>query len=59
VVGHTYSNQVDSIGVSISYTYQMTTPLASVLRLVGGGGATSLSMADTTVMQLNPAQVTL
>jgi hypothetical protein len=58
VVGHTYSNDVDSIGVSISYTYQMTTPLSSALRLVGGAGASSLVMNDATVMQLNPTNVT-
>lgn len=58
VVGHTYPNQVDSIGVSITYTYQMTTPLASVLRLVGGGGAASLTMTDASVMQFNPTHLT-
>jgi len=58
VVGHTYASAVDSIGVSISYTYQMTTPLASALRLVGGGGASSLAMTDVTVMQFNPTDVT-
>lgn len=58
VVGHTYSNAVDSIGVSISYTYQMTTPLASALGLVGGASASSLAMTDATVMQLNPTNVT-
>lgn len=57
-VGRTYPNSVDSIGVSITYTYQMTTPLFSVLRLVGGAGATSLVMTDVTVMQLNPTNVT-
>lgn len=58
VIGHTYANSVDSIGVSISYTYQMTTPLASALRLVGGGGSSTLAMTDATVMQLNPTSVT-
>ena len=57
-VGHTYANSVDSIGVSITYTYQMTTPLMSTLRLVGGPGASSLVMTDVTVMQLNPTNVT-
>jgi hypothetical protein len=57
VVGHTYTNAVDSIGVSISYTYVMTTPLASALRLVGGASASSLAMSDATVMQLNPTDV--
>jgi hypothetical protein len=58
VVGHTYASSVDSIGVSISYTYQMNTPLSSALRLIGGAGATSLALTDVTVMQLNPTSVT-
>jgi TadE-like protein len=58
VVGHTYANAVDSIGVSISYTYVMTTPLASALQLVGGASASSFAMTDATVMQLNPTDVT-
>ncbi len=48
VVGHTYANQVDSIGVSISYTYTTTTPV----------GASSIPMTDVTVMQFNPTNVT-
>ena len=50
IVGHTASltpAQVDSIGVSISYTYKMVTPVI---------GAT-LSMTDQTVMQFNPTRV--
>ena len=58
VVGHTYASSVDSIGVSISYTYQMNTPLSSALRLIGGAGASSLALTDVTVMQLNPTSVT-
>lgn len=58
VIGHTYANAVNSIGVSISYTYQMTSPLASVLRFFGGSGASTLAMSDATVMQLNPTDVT-
>ena len=58
VEGHTYASSVDSIGVSISYTYQMTTPLASALRLIGGAGASTLALGDDTVMQLNPTSVT-
>ena len=44
----------DSIGVSLTYTYAMTTPLSGV-RFVGGPGATSLTMTDKTVMALNPS----
>jgi hypothetical protein len=45
----------DSIGVSLTYTYQMSTPLAGLLRFVGGPGAGSLTMTDRTVMALNPS----
>lgn len=46
----------DSIGVSISYTYQWVTPLGSLLRFLGGAGAGSTPIADRTVMALNPNQ---
>jgi hypothetical protein len=42
---------VDSIGVSITYSYQFVTPLASLMRMAGGG---TLPMSDRTVMALNP-----
>lgn len=45
------SDPVDSIGVSISYTYDFVTPLASLMHLVGAG---KLDMTDRTVMALNP-----
>jgi hypothetical protein len=44
----------DSIGVSLDYTYRMVTPLSGLLRFFGGPGASSLAMADGTVMALNP-----
>jgi len=45
----------DSIGVSISYTYYLTTPLGDLLRLIGGGaGLGQLQMSDSTVMQFEP-----
>ena len=44
----------DSIGVSLAYTYHMATPLAALLAMVGGPGATTLPMTDQTVMALNP-----
>ena len=50
VLGHTASFspvQIDSIGVSISYTYKMVTPVIG----------TSLPMTDQTVMQFNPTSV--
>jgi Flp pilus assembly protein TadG len=44
----------DSIGVSLSYTYNMTSPMGSIMRFFGGPGAAALPMADRTVMALNP-----
>ncbi len=44
----------DSIGVRITYTYNFSTPLGNVLRLVGGSGSGSLQINDKTVMALNP-----
>jgi hypothetical protein len=45
------SDPVDSLGVSITYDYQFATPLASLMKIVGGG---TLHMSDRTVMALNP-----
>jgi Flp pilus assembly protein TadG len=45
----------DSIGVSLTYNYSMVTPLSAVARFFGGGASTGIiSMADRTVMSLNP-----
>lgn len=44
----------DHLGVSISYTYQFHSALGSILRFFGGSGASSLPMADRTVMDLEP-----
>lgn len=44
----------DSIAVSIDYQYQLKTPLASLIGLLGGSQASSLHIVDTTVMALNP-----
>jgi Flp pilus assembly protein TadG len=44
----------DTIGVSITYTYQFRSPLAGILRFFGGSGAASLQMTDKTVMTLQP-----
>jgi len=48
------SPNIDSIGVSIVYTYQFQTPLATILGFFGGG-TPSLEVTDKTVMDLNPA----
>ncbi len=45
------SDRVDSMGVSITYKYNFITPLASLMRIVGGG---SIPMTDRTVMAMNP-----
>ena len=53
-VGNTSPSVVDSLGISISYTYKLTTPLAGALKLIGGSQASSIAMTDDTVMQFNP-----
>jgi len=45
---------VDSIGVSLTYTYSLQTPLGNVLRFFGGSGWSSITVSDRTVMALNP-----
>ncbi len=45
------SDRVDSMGVSITYTYDMVTPLGSLMGIVGNA---QLDMSDRTVMSLNP-----
>jgi hypothetical protein len=49
------SPTIDSVGISLTYTYQFQTPLAAVLRFFGGAGSTTLTLTDRTVMQLNPS----
>lgn len=45
----------DSVGVSLTYNYNMVTPLSSVARFFGGGASTGIiPMADRTIMALNP-----
>lgn len=44
----------DSIGVSVSYTYQPVTPLAAVMGFFGGSGPATIPITDRTVMALNP-----
>jgi len=45
---------INSIGVSLTYTYHFQTPLAAVESFFGGGSPT-LTLTDKTVMQLNPS----
>jgi hypothetical protein len=42
------------VGVQVTYTYNFSTPLGSLIRLLGGTSAGSLTMTDRTVMALNP-----
>jgi TadE-like protein len=49
------SPNIDSIGVSLTYTYTFQTPLASIARFFGGAGSGTLTLTDKTVMQLNPS----
>jgi hypothetical protein len=44
----------DSIGVEIDYDYELQTPLAALLTLVGGSQASTIPILDRTVMSLNP-----
>jgi hypothetical protein len=44
----------DSIGVSLSYTYTMVTPLGAIEKFFGPAGPATLTMTDKTVMSLNP-----
>lgn len=53
-VGNTYANSVDLLGISITYTYRLTTPLAGAMKLIGGNQASAINMTDATVMQFNP-----
>jgi hypothetical protein len=46
-------NGFDSIGVTVRYTYDFTTPLPALLNAISGG-AVSLTLSETTVMALNP-----
>jgi hypothetical protein len=45
----------ESIGVKVIYSYQMVTPIASVVALLGGSQAASVTLTETTVMALNPS----
>ena len=45
----------DSIGISLTYNYNMVTPLSSIARFFGGGASTGIiPMNDRSIMALNP-----
>lgn len=43
----------DSLGVSLTYNYQLITPLSAVMSFFGGG-MSSVTISDRTIMALNP-----
>jgi TadE-like protein len=45
---------VESLGVRVVYRYHMVTPISSLLELLGGSQAASVTLSETTVMALNP-----
>jgi hypothetical protein len=47
-------NPTHSIGVSLTYTYEMVTPLPAVLKFFGGG-PTQITITDRTIMAMNPS----
>lgn len=46
----------DSIGVGVTYRFELSTGLGAIMRLFGGPGAGAVSMSDQTVMALNPTE---
>jgi hypothetical protein len=46
-------DEIDSIGVTVKYEYDFVTPLPALINAVAGGNL-SLTLAETTVMALNP-----
>ncbi len=51
------TNPPDSIGIGVLYSYQLSTGLGSITKIFGGPMAGTLSMADDTVMALNPTNL--
>ena len=46
-------DEIDSIGVTVTYEYDFVTPLPVLITAVAGGNS-SLTLTETTVMALNP-----
>jgi hypothetical protein len=44
----------ESLGVKVIYRYEMVTPIASLITLVGGSQAAAVTLSESTVMALNP-----
>jgi TadE-like protein len=45
----------DSVGVSITYSYRLATPLAGIVGAFGSPGSAQITITDKTVMALNPS----
>lgn len=50
----TFASPPDSVGVSITYTYTLGTPLSGIVSFMGGSAPGTLGMHDRTVMAMNP-----
>jgi hypothetical protein len=44
----------DSLGVTVTYDYRLTTPLGAILGIIGGAEGRKLRITETTIMSLNP-----
>ena len=44
----------DSLGVKVIYRYEMVTPISGIIALLGGSQAATVTLAESTVMALNP-----
>ena len=53
-VDGSFANPPNSIGVSIEHTYEMVTPVGTIMGFFGPRGAATLQISDRTVMALNP-----
>jgi hypothetical protein len=45
----------ESIGVKVIYRYEMVTPISSIITLLGGSQAATVTLTESTVMALNPS----
>lgn len=52
--GRITGSSPDSLGVEVEYAYRLTTPLGSIIGIVGGDGFRTLTLRERTVMALNP-----
>jgi TadE-like protein len=55
----TYNPPADSLGVSLTYRYDLQTGLGAILRFFGGSGWSTIPMSDRTVMNINPTNLNI